>query len=84
MSLSRPDDKVYPGTLITQFIGRPEFASKLSNLTTSYLLDMHSLRQKSLGSVWILAFAILRMLSENMDHAFSLLEPIGGNQVSDS
>ena len=64
------------GTLITNFVGRASLADQLSNICASQILENHPLGQQALLCVWILAFAILRTVAEQLDFALLFLDPI--------
>lgn len=74
------------GTLITNFVGRPghefELARRLSNAITAHAIDNHPLGQQSLNSVWIVAFAVVRELAQEVDTILQVLDPMLGNQVN--
>ncbi|KAL9617024.1 MAG: hypothetical protein Q9160_008141, partial [Pyrenula sp. 1 TL-2023] len=62
-------------TIITQFAAPFAIANEVSGLITYSLLDGHALGRQSLSCVWILTFAIIRLLSEQLDPAFASLDP---------
>ena len=64
------------GTLITNFTGPFRLAEEVSNILTMCILDNHPLGSQSLGCAWILAFATLRALAEQVDFIFHISDPI--------
>lgn len=62
--------------MITNFTGPFRLAEEMSTILTDCLLENHPMGRQSLGCVWILAFAILRTIAEQMDFAFELFDPI--------
>ena len=64
------------GTLITNFIGPFHLAKEIGQICAHSVLENHSLGRQSLDSVWVLAFTILRTITEQIDFAFEILDPI--------
>lgn len=62
------------GILITNFTGPQHLAREASQLLTSRLLHSHSLHRKTLRCVWILTFAILRSMTEQMEFTFDVFD----------
>lgn len=49
----------------------------MSTILTDRVLEDHPMGHQSLGCAWILAFAMLRTMAEQLDFAFELFDPIG-------
>lgn len=64
------------GTLITNFIGPFGVANEISSICTQAVTENHPLGKGSLGCIWILAFAILRTLAEQLDFVFEAFDPV--------
>ncbi|KAL9632049.1 MAG: hypothetical protein Q9164_005549 [Protoblastenia rupestris] len=71
-----PATSSHAGTLITNFVGPARLAQELSNTITRGLIQTHCLGRHTLGCVWILAFAILRIITEELDPVFDMLDPL--------
>lgn len=65
---------IFTGTLITNFVGPLGLASDISTIFMERVLEHHPLGQRSLGCVWILSFALLRTIAEQLDVAFEILD----------
>ena len=69
--------------MITNFTGPFRLAEEMSTILTNRLLESHPMGRQSLGCAWILAFAILRTIAEQVDFVFEILDPIDvSSQVS--
>ena len=67
---------IYSGTLLTNFIGPFALASEISEICTRAVIANHPLGKGSLGCIWILAFAMLRTLAEQVDFVFEAFDPV--------
>lgn len=63
------------GTLITNFVGPLNLAEEISTICTANILENHPLGRQALSCVWILAFATLRTIAEQLDFAFEIFDP---------
>jgi hypothetical protein len=66
----------YAGTLITNFLGPYRLAGEISSICTGRLLEGHPFGREVLGCGWILSFAMLRIIVEQLDFAFELFDPV--------
>lgn len=66
------------GTLITNFLGKFHLASELSSICSQRLRCDNPIERCSLGCGWVLCFGMLRTLTEQLDFAFELFDPIRG------
>ena len=64
------------GTLITNFVGPFGLASEISEVCTRAITENHPLGKGSLGCIWVVAFAILRTLAEQLDFVFEAFDPV--------
>ena len=62
--------------MITNFTGPFRLAREMSSILTDGLLENHPMGRQSLGCAWILGFAILRTIAEQVDFVFELFDPI--------
>jgi hypothetical protein len=67
------------GTVITNFLGDPSFAERVSNAFTQELLDNHSMGTEALTCVWALVFSILRLTAQQLNIAWRTFDPLDGN-----
>lgn len=63
------------GTLITNFVGPLDLAEEISTICTTSILENHPLGRQVLSCAWILVFAILRTVAEQLDFAFEIFDP---------
>lgn len=63
------------GTVITNFVGPLEFAQEVSSIFTNRILHHHPLAGDTLQDIWVLAFALLRAMAEQLDFAFRIFDP---------
>jgi hypothetical protein len=63
------------GTIITNFAGPFRLADEISTNCTRGIIDDHPLERASLGCVWIVSFAMLRMMAEQLNFAFEIFDP---------
>ena len=61
--------------LITNFLGPLHLADEVSTIAMKAILEQHAVGQKALDNVWILTFALLRMMAEQLDFAFDIFDP---------
>ncbi|KAL9103039.1 MAG: hypothetical protein Q9163_001869 [Psora crenata] len=71
----------HAGTLITNFVGPFRLAQELSKSVIRRITRNHCLGRQIFGCVWILAFAILRTLTEELEFAFDMLDPIDDSRT---
>ncbi|KAG8528423.1 uncharacterized protein KY384_007341 [Bacidia gigantensis] len=69
------------GTLITNFTGSLSLAKELSSTVESLIMERQSLGQQLFTNVWTLAFFIMRTLTEELDPAFGMLDPINPHSM---
>ncbi|KAI9814315.1 MAG: hypothetical protein M1826_002281 [Phylliscum demangeonii] len=66
----------HAGTLITNFVGPSLLVEEISDIFTERIAEKHPMGRQTLSCVWILCFAILRTMAEQLDFAFQALDPI--------
>ncbi|KAK5076250.1 hypothetical protein LTS08_006876 [Lithohypha guttulata] len=64
------------GTVLTNFTGEAEIVKHISEALTAGLLDEHSMGKEALSCVWVLACSIIRAVSQQMDAAFRIFDPL--------
>ena len=51
-------------------------ADEISSICTESILENHPLGRQTLGCVWILSFAMLRTMAEQLNFAFEIFDPV--------
>ena len=70
------------GIIITNFLGKFKLAQEMNRICTDAVLGDHPFGSRVLGCCWIIAYAILRIVTEQIDSAFQILDPNPSDTVS--
>ncbi|PVH85279.1 hypothetical protein DL98DRAFT_583874 [Cadophora sp. DSE1049] len=72
------------GLLITHFIGSHELVNTISDICTKQVLENHPLKENSRRCVWIIAFALVLTIANQLDFALAILNPdkIGSDKTN--
>ena len=73
---------VKPGVVITNFLGRLSLAQEKSKISTDAILSNHPFGHRALGCGWIITFAQLRTIAEQLDFAFQIFDPLVSNHLT--
>ena len=57
-------------------MGPHRLAQEVSSIFVNRVLEAHPLGRRTLGCVWLLAFAMLRTMAEQLDFAFEIFDPV--------
>ena len=70
------------GTVITNFIGKQQLAREMNTICTDALIENHPFGARALGCSWIVSYAILRTVAEQIDFAFRIFDPVSIDRLS--
>lgn len=69
------------GTVITNFPGPLKLARRMSRICTKALIEDHPFGGRTLCCGWIVAYAILRTVVEQVDCAFQIFDPVSSENL---